>query len=98
MDEVISFIGLTGYYRRFIRKFSCITYPITSLLRKGKNFEWIEECEDSFEHLKKLLTRAPVLKIVDLYNEFVVCIYACKRGLSGVLMKEGQVVCYESGL
>jgi len=52
MDEVRSFMGLSGYYRRFIRNFSHITYPIASLQRKGKRFEWIEECATSFEQLK----------------------------------------------
>ena len=96
VDEVRSFMGLAGYYRRFIRKFSQISYPITSLQRKGKKFEWIEECETSFEQLKQLLTPAPVLKISDMNKEFVVCTDACKRGLGGFLMQEGHVVCYES--
>jgi len=49
VDKVRSFMGLSGYYRRFIRNFSQITYPIISLQRKGKKFEWTEECEASFE-------------------------------------------------
>lgn len=94
--EVRSFMGLEGYYNRFIWNFSWISSPITSLQRKGKKFEWIEECEASCEQLKQLLTHAPVLKIVDPDKEFVVCTDACKRGLSGVLMQEGHVICYES--
>ena len=86
MKEVRSFIGLAGYDMRFIRNFSRITYHITSLQRKGKKFERTKECEASFEQLKQLLTHAPVLKIVDPYKEFVVCTYACKKGLGGVLM------------
>ena len=93
MDEVISFMGLASYYRRFISKFSYIDYPIMSLQRKGKKFEWIEECEDNFE---KLFTNALVLNILDPNKEFVVCTNACKRGLGGFLMQEGQVVCYDS--
>eukprot|EP00253_Pinus_taeda_P003285 PITA_03285 len=90
VDEVRSFMGLVGYYRRFIRNFSLITYPITSLQRKDKKFEWTEECEASFEQLKQLLTHAPMLKIVDLDKEFVVWANACKKGLGGVLMQDGQ--------
>lgn len=92
VDEVRSFMGLVGYYRRFIRNFSCIAYPITSLQWKGKKFEWTMECEDSFEQNKQLLTHAPVLKIVDPEKEFVVCTNSYKSGLGGVLMQEGQVV------
>eukprot|EP00253_Pinus_taeda_P019481 PITA_19481 len=89
VDEVILSIRLEGYYRRFIKNFSCVAYPITSLEQKGKKFEWTVECEDIFEHLKQLLTHALVLKIMEQDKEFVVCTYACKRGLGGVLMKEG---------
>ena len=81
-------MGLSGYYRRFIRNFSHIKYRITSLQRQGNNFEWTKECAASFEYLRKLLTHAPVLNIPDLDKEFVVCIDACKRGLGGVVMQE----------
>jgi hypothetical protein len=57
---------------------------------------WSPECEDSFQQLKQLLTNAPVLKIADPEKDFLVCTDACKEGLGGVLMQEGQVVCYES--
>ena len=96
MDEVRSFIGLPGYYRRFTIKFSQISYPITSLQRKDKKFQHIEECEASFEQLKQLLTHALVLQIADPDKEFVVCTNSCKRGLGGVIMQDGHVVCYES--
>jgi len=86
VDEVRSFMGLAGYYKRFIRNFSRTSYSITSLQWKGKKFEWMMECEYSFEQLKKLLTHAPVLKFADSDQEFVVCIDACKRGLDGVIM------------
>jgi len=49
VDEVRSFMGLIGYYRRFIKNFSHVYYPITSLQRKGKKFGWTEECATSFE-------------------------------------------------
>jgi len=52
VGELRSFMGLTGYYRRFIKNFSRISYPITSLQRQGKKFEWTEECATSFEKLK----------------------------------------------
>ena len=52
VDEVRSFMCLAGYYRSFIRNSSQISYPITSLQRKAKKFEWTEECETIFEQLK----------------------------------------------
>eukprot|EP00253_Pinus_taeda_P027318 PITA_27318 len=89
VDEVRSFMALAGYNRTFIMNFSRIAYLITSLQQKGKKFEWTKECEASFEELNWLLTHVPVLNIVDLDKDFVVCTYAYKRGLGGVLMKEG---------
>lgn len=86
VEKVRSFMGLASYDRWFIKNFSWISYPITSLQRKGNKIEWIEECETSFEHLKHLLTNALVLKIVDLDKEVVVCTDSCKRGLGGVPM------------
>jgi hypothetical protein len=73
VTEVRYFMGLVGYYKRFIRGFSKIGNPITSLQEKGKKFVWSQECEASFQQLKHLLTNAPVLKIADPENDFLVC-------------------------
>jgi hypothetical protein len=97
VTEVRSFMGLAGYYRRFIKGFSKIGHPITSLQRKGEEICMVNiECEANFQQLKHLLTNAPVLKIADPEKDFLVCIDACKEGLNGVLMQEGKVICYES--
>ena len=56
------FLGLAGYYRRFVRGFSVIASPLTKLLRKRINFEWTKKCQNSFEQLKGMLVEAPVLK------------------------------------
>jgi hypothetical protein len=53
-------------------------------------------CEKSFQHLKKLLTSAPILRIADPNEDFIVCIDDCKEGLGGCLSQNGIVVCYES--
>jgi hypothetical protein len=90
------FMGLVGYYRRFIKGFSKICNPITSLQRKGKRFIWSSECEDSFQRLKHLLTNALVLKIGDPEKYFLVCTNVGKEGLDGGLMQEGKVIFYES--
>jgi hypothetical protein len=60
VSEVRYFMGLAGYYRRFIAWFSQIAHPITYLQKKGVKFEWTFECEENFNFLKKLLTSAPV--------------------------------------
>ena len=77
VTDVRSFMGLAGYYRRFIEGFSKVAYAITSLQKKGVKFEWTSKCEESFQWLKNLLTSAPVLKIADPEKDFVVCTDAC---------------------
>ena len=79
-------MGITGYYQKFIEGFSKITYPITLLQKKGKKFEWNEKCMEIFDKLKHLLTTTPILKIIDPFNDLVVCIDACKEVLGGVLI------------
>ena len=59
--EVCSFMGLAGYYRRFVEGFSKIAIPITNLQRKGVKYEWTEECDKAFSKLKRLLTNTPIL-------------------------------------
>jgi hypothetical protein len=56
VSDIRSFLGLAGYYRRFILNFSKITKPITELLKKGNKHVWSEACDEAFKHLKKLLT------------------------------------------
>jgi hypothetical protein len=68
--EIRSFLGLAGYYRRFIKDFSKIAKPMTRLLERNKDFDWTEECQASFEELKKRLTSAPVLILLDITKKF----------------------------
>ena len=96
VTDVRSFMGLAGYYRRFIEGFSKVAHAITFLQKKGMKFEWTSRCEESFQQLKNLLTSALVLKFVDPDKYFVVCINACRQGIGGVLMQENHVICYES--
>ena len=63
ITEVRSFLGLAGYYRRFVEGFSVIAKPLTQLTRKGFRFEWTDTCEQSFRELKNRLTTAPVLAL-----------------------------------
>ena len=93
--EVRSFMGLVGFYRRFIEGFSRIAHPITSLQRKGVKFKWTPRCGESFQKLKELLMRAPILKIADPNKDYVVWTDTCKEGIGGILT-QGYVICYES--
>ena len=89
-------MGLTSYYQRFIEGFLRISYPITSLQNKGVKFVWSLKCQEIFDQLKELLTKAPILKVADPYKDYMVCTDASKEGVGGLLSQDGHVVCYES--
>jgi hypothetical protein len=94
--EIRSFLGLAGYYRRFIKGFSQIAIPLTKLTRKGVPFVWDTKCEESFQLLKEKLTTALVLVIPNPTKNFQVYYDASKQGLGCVLMQERQAVAYTS--
>jgi hypothetical protein len=96
VSEVRSFLGLAGYYRRFIMKFSHIALPLTHLARKDTPFVWDGECEQSFRTLKNKLTKAPVLSIPDPEKRYIVFCDASSKGLGSVLMQGDNVVTYAS--
>ena len=94
--EIRSFLGLAGYYWRFIKGFSKLALPLTKLTRKGQAFVCDTQCEHSFQTLKEKLTTAPVLVLPNSRESFEVYCDALKMGLGGVLMQIGQVVAYAS--
>ncbi|WVZ51358.1 hypothetical protein U9M48_002510 [Paspalum notatum var. saurae] len=96
VKEVRGFLGLAGYYRRFIEIFSRIAKPMTSLLEKGVPFIWTKERQAAFDELKKRLTTVLVLTLPDLTKSFTVYCDASKEGLGCVLMQEGKVIAYAS--
>ena len=71
ITEIRSFMGSTGYYRKFIEVFSKITYPITSLQKKGKKFDCNKKFEESFNRLKYLLRTTPIIKLFIHLNIFL---------------------------
>ncbi|RVW29531.1 Transposon Ty3-G Gag-Pol polyprotein [Vitis vinifera] len=96
VTEIRSFLGLAGYYRRFIEGFSKIALPLTKLTQKGVKFEWSDDCECSFQELKNRLVSAPILTIPSGSGGFVVYSDASHQGLGCVLMQHGRVVAYAS--
>ena len=96
VTEVRSFLGLAGYYRRFIEGFSKIAGPLHCLTRKGVKFKWADRCEGSFQTLKEMLTSAPVLTLPKGNEGFEVYSDASCQGLGCVLMQHKRVVAYAS--
>ena len=86
-DAVRSFIGLAGFYRQFIKDFSLIAQPLTSLLKKNAIFTWSDDCQTAFTTLKHALCNAPVLAFPDFTMPFVLCTDASNYGLGSVLMQ-----------
>jgi hypothetical protein len=96
VTEVRSFLGLAGYYRRFVKDFSIIAKPMTRLTQKGVPFIWSEECEHSFRTLKDKIVNAPILTLPEHGKRFTVYTDASRIGLGCVLMQEGKVISYAS--
>ncbi|GJS02633.1 putative reverse transcriptase domain-containing protein, partial [Tanacetum coccineum] len=97
-SEIRSFLGLAGYYRRFIANFSKIAKPLTSLTQKNQKYVWGVEQEEAFQTLKNNLCDAPILSLPDGVEDFVVYCDASNQGLGCVLMQRNKAlfVWYES--
>ena len=94
--EIRSFVGLVGYYKRFIKGFSKIVVPLTQLTQKDQPFTWTNKCEECFQELKRRLTNAPILVIPDVGKPFEVYCDSSYLGLGCVLMQEKKAVAYAS--
>lgn len=95
VKELRSFLGLAGYYRRFVRNFGVIAKPITSLLKKGVLFVWTPSHESSFTALKEALVSAPVLSLPNFNLPFILETDASNIGVGAVLMQAGHPVSYQ---
>ncbi|GKC45685.1 putative reverse transcriptase domain-containing protein [Tanacetum coccineum] len=94
--EIRQFLGLAGYYRRFIEGFSKIARPMTKLTQKSVKFDWGEKAEAAFQLLKQKLCSAPILALPEGSENFVVYCDASHKGLGAVLMQREKVIAYAS--
>jgi hypothetical protein len=96
VGDIRSYLGLAGYYQRFIERFSKITKPMTELHEKDNKFKWTSACEASFQELKKRLTTALILVMPDMEKSFSIYCDVAGQGLGCVLIQDGHVVAYDS--
>jgi hypothetical protein len=95
-SEIRSFLGLAGYYRRFIQNFSRIALPLTKLTKKSATFSWGSKQQEAFDELRRRLCGAPVLTLPEGVEDMVVYCDASHQGLGAVLMQRGRVIAYAS--
>ncbi|GKF09709.1 putative reverse transcriptase domain-containing protein, partial [Tanacetum coccineum] len=95
-SKIRQFLGLAGYYRRFIEGFSKIAKSMTELTQKYKKFDWGKEQETAFQLLKQKLCVAPILALPEGSDDFVVYCDASIKGLGAVLMQRMKVIAYAS--
>ena len=94
--EIRSFLGLAGYYRRFIEDFSRLAAPMMRLTQKEVKFDWDDRFEEAFQELKRRLTLVPILIVSERGQGYTVYCDASRAGLGCVLMQSGRIVAYGS--
>lgn len=95
IKDLRGFLGLTGYYRRFIKNFTTISKPLTNLLKKG-NFSWTIEATQAFEELKQAMVQAPVLALPIFLIYFIIEVDASGKGILTVLMQGVRPIAFIS--
>jgi hypothetical protein len=99
--QLMRYLGMIGYYRKFCKNFSSVVSPLTNLLCKGVKFRWCDECQIAFDKVKAMLMNHPILLAPDFTKEFILSIDASDIGAGAVLQQkdsEGIMhpVCYYS--
>ena len=86
--ELMRFLGMAGYYRKFCRNFSIVTAPLTNLLQKQAPYFWVPICQEAFDRVKAILLSAPVLAAPNFDKQFKLCVDASDVGAGAVLQQE----------
>ena len=99
--ELMRFLGMAGYYRKFCPNFSTVTEPLTALLKKGELFVWSNACQKSFEKINSILLSEPILMAPNFDKQFKLYVDASDIGMGTFLLQEDSVgvdhpVCYYS--
>jgi hypothetical protein len=96
VKDLRSFLGMAGYYRKFVPNFGLISKPLTNLLRKDILFVWTSTTEASFQALKTALASTPVLAIPNFDKTFTVETGASAKGIGAVLQQQGHPIAFVS--
>ena len=96
VGQLRSFLGLTNYFRKFLKNYSAVVAPLTRLTGKTKQWQWTTECQKAFTMVKEMLVKAPVLVLPDFSKPFTVVTDASELGIGAVLLQEDHPVAFES--